>query len=90
MTSQTVIINKNLTINVSDKNGTNENDKSYGGHRKIIKLRNDPPVSLMYNGNVEFEGISIENLVHKNIEEYEFCRKPFFKVFAQTEKHILI
>ena len=65
MTSQTVIINKNLTINVSDKNGTNENDKSYGGHRKIIKLRNDPPVSLMYNGNVEFEGISIENLVHE-------------------------
>ena len=65
MTAQVLIATKECIVTSSDKTATMSDGKTYDGLRKIFKLTDEFPAEVMFNGNADFENLSIETLISK-------------------------
>lgn len=65
MTAQVLIATKECIVTSSDKAATMSDGKTYDGLRKIFKLTDEFPAEVMFNGNADFENLSIETLISK-------------------------
>ena len=80
MTVQCAIINTRSEIFASDTGVTTPEGKKYDGVQKIFEISNDPPAKIMINGNMEFENIPVETIIH------EFKFKTNFKELKTIEE----
>lgn len=80
MTSQAMILTKDAITLASDMAVTLPNYKSYTSMNKIFKPKNDFPIGIMANGNVDFEEISIQTLI------CEFSKNTDFKKLKSVKK----
>ena len=58
-----MILNKDLIILSSDLAVTTPENKSYNCGTKIFEIKENLPVAVMINGNLDFEEISLETLI---------------------------
>lgn len=80
MTSQAIILTKDAITLASDMAVTLPNYKSYSSMNKIFKPKNDFPIGIMVNGNVDFEEINIQTLI------CEFSKNTDFKKLKSIKK----
>lgn len=92
MTSEAMILNKDLITLSSDLAMTTPEDKSYNCGTKIFELKESCPVAVMINGNLDFEEISLETLIgefgktidYDEIKTVEGVKDEFIKYLSEN------
>ncbi len=72
MTSEIVIMNKNVIVMAADSAVTVNNEKTYNGANKLFKLSDTHPMAMMIFGTATFGSISLESLIKGFVNKTDF------------------
>lgn len=89
-----MILNKDLIILSSDLAVTTPENKSYNCGTKIFEIKENLPVAVMINGNLDFEEISLETLIgefgktidYDKIKSVEGVKDELIKYLSENTK----
>ena len=72
MTSEIVIMNKNVIVMAADSAVTVNNEKTYNGANKLFKLSDTHSMAMMIFGTATFGSISLESLIKGFVNKTDF------------------
>lgn len=92
MTSEIVIINKEVIVMAADSAVTIADNRIYTGVNKLFKLSDNPPMGIMIYGSSDFENIPLESLIKeyskksksKNLKDIIEIKEDFLNFFANV------
>ncbi|MDO5814272.1 MAG: hypothetical protein Q4Q18_01440 [Methanobrevibacter sp.] len=71
MTCIITIFTPDKTI-ISEDSAVSSNTRTYTGVEKTIILSNDPPMTMSYYGNSDFDNIPVENIISEYVKHTDF------------------